>query len=1024
MKKQRKWILRLLSVPLMILFILAVYGFKVPNPMIILIIPVVYFTYSGGYICGVLGGATSITYALYFFLIKTADPAGAYKVITIVLAIVSIILLVGKLKARDEKNTKEMQRRGDALVRMATTDKLTGASNRHAFFDMANSIYENSRQRGAPLSLLFIDIDHFKQINDHYGHGFGDVVLARLAENISGCLRGSDINCRYGGEEFVILLANADKDAAQLVAHRIMEKVRQIRFEEYPDFHFTVSIGVSSMVPSSPRGLDLLIRSADSAMYQAKQTGRNRVVAGDPHGSADSGEGSCPLRFAPISRCSDADASEEVNYLTQDILMHTLDQMLELVYVVDVETYELLYINSAGREQYGIGNPKSGKCYELIQGLEGPCSFCLTDRLAYDSVYTWEFTNRKLNRHFLLRDRLVHWNGRKARMQIATDITEQVEERRTLKNLLEAEGIVRECIGLLYETKNLPQAMGHVLRRAGEYFGVDRAYFFQPAGEVLALQNEWRADGLTSDNRFRELNMERFNRWRSLSKTKEYIVMEDIALYEDWSPEVYQKLRLQGVKSLVTMPLERDGDLVGLWGMENPSPEKLRDIVPFLLSLRYFLLSTMHRIEYEERLQKLSFEDGLTGVYNRNSYLQDMAKFSSTGGTGAAYITINELKSLNDAYGHAYGDEILIRCARTLAETFPSGAVYRVGGDEFTVICKDISRERFEDCVRAFEARCTCARECHAAVGYKWARQTDDIQGLVQAAEAWMYEDKKKYYRKTLPSDRYRHYHDDVFGLREPGALEKRLNEGSFTVYLQPKVAIRDRSVSGAEALVRYRQADDSIIAPIHFIPVLEDARLVGMLDFFVFDFICGKLAQWIAEGRKAVPISVNFSRYTLAEPDFLPRLKEVFGKYGIAHQWVIIELTESVKGVEGLNLLALINDIREAGFIVAIDDFGADYSNLSLFASAGFDELKVDKSLVDGIVANPKTQMVIASVMDLCRRMGIRVIAEGVETEEQFGILKQNGCEQAQGYLFSRPVPVREYEETFMSFPINVSFP
>ena len=119
----------------------------------------------------------------------------------------------------------------------------------------------------------------------------------------------------------------------------------------------------------------------------------------------------------------------------------------------------------------------------------------------------------------------------------------------------------------------------------------------------------------------------------------------------------------------------------------------------------------------------------------------------------------------------------------------------------------------------------------------------------------------------------------------------------------------------------------------------------------------------------------------------------------------------------QDMNLLTLIDGIREVGFAISIDDFGVDYANLSLFTSANFDELKLDKSLVDNVVANQKTQMIIESVVDICHRMDIRVVAEGVETEEQFGILKRNGCEQAQGYLFSKPVPIEEYEERFLGF-------
>ena len=295
-------------------------------------------------------------------------------------------------------------------------------------------------------------------------------------------------------------------------------------------------------------------------------------------------------------------------------------------------------------------------------------------------------------------------------------------------------------------------------------------------------------------------------------------------------------------------------------------------------------------------------------------------------------------------------------------------------------------------------------------------KQAEDIRDLRLQAEALMYEDKKGYYRKNLPSERYRYYNDDVFCLAEPGSLEKKIAAGFFVIYLQPKVSFVDRSVSSAEALVRYRQEDGTIVSPAQFVPMLEDAMLISVLDFFVFDRVCAQLSEWIAKGRDVVPISINFSRYTLAEPNFFTQLQEVYGKYGIDKQWITIEVTESVKGVAGIDLPSLIDNIRAFGFAISIDDFGADFANLSLFSSANFDEIKMDKSLVNSLLINQKSQLIIESVVTICRKMGIRVVAEGVETEEQFYILQQNGCEQAQGYLFSKPVSIQEYEERFIT--------
>ncbi len=166
-----------------------------------------------------------------------------------------------------------------ALRLMATTDKLTGATNRHAFTEAVTAVYKDYIRLKNPMSILFIDIDYFKKVNDQYGHAFGDEVLARLSELIDRCLRNSDLSCRYGGEEFVIMLTRADHNTAERVAQRIMEEVRQTVFESNKDFRFTVSIGVYSGIPTKEQSVDTFIGFADEAMYEAKRNGRNKMVS-------------------------------------------------------------------------------------------------------------------------------------------------------------------------------------------------------------------------------------------------------------------------------------------------------------------------------------------------------------------------------------------------------------------------------------------------------------------------------------------------------------------------------------------------------------------------------------------------------------------------------------------------------------------------------------------------------------------------------------------------------------------------
>ncbi|MDR2892299.1 MAG: GGDEF domain-containing protein [Deltaproteobacteria bacterium] len=166
----------------------------------------------------------------------------------------------------------------EALLLMATTDNLTGATNRHAFMGASSAIYNNLKFFRTSVSIIFIDIDHFKQVNDTYGHAFGDIVLTRMAAIIDSCRRNSDLSCRYGGEEFLVMLPRTGCEAAELVARRILNEARAARFAEHPEFSFTVSIGVFCGVPSSEQSFAALIRAADDAMYQAKHLGRDQIV--------------------------------------------------------------------------------------------------------------------------------------------------------------------------------------------------------------------------------------------------------------------------------------------------------------------------------------------------------------------------------------------------------------------------------------------------------------------------------------------------------------------------------------------------------------------------------------------------------------------------------------------------------------------------------------------------------------------------------------------------------------------------
>ena len=188
------------------------------------------------------------------------------------------------------------------------------------------------------------------------------------------------------------------------------------------------------------------------------------------------------------------------------------------------------------------------------------------------------------------------------------------------------------------------------------------------------------------------------------------------------------------------------------------------------------------------------------------------------------------------------------------------------------------------------------------------------------------------------------------------------------------------------------------------------------MVDFYVFRFVCARLKDWLDQGKKAVPVSVNFSVSSLMQPSFVEQLKSICETYGISPRYMEIEVTEKVHDLEDCDIRLLISELHQAGFMVAIDDFGTEYANLALLSEIDFDVLKLDKSMIDNIALNPRTKMIVELIAGVCHNLGIHMVAEGIETEEQFLTLRSCGVDMVQGFLLGRPIPAEEFETQFLN--------
>ncbi len=690
-----------------------------------------------------------------------------------------------------------------------------------------------------------------------------------------------------------------------------------------------------------------------------------------------------------------------------------------LIYIATLDSYELLYMND--RTLMALGLPEdyeySGKkCYQVLQGKNSPCEFCTNHLLSRDKAYHWKYFNPIINGHFLISDKLIEFDEKLVRFEAATDITRELEHQKDLIERLGTEETLLRGIQILSEHHDIRDAVSKLLEAVTEFYQGDRGYIFEfdYTAETANNTYEWCREGVTSEREhLQDVPLEELSEWIEMYEQKGEFYISSLEQEVSRDAIQYQKLNAQNITSLITAPMKKEGRITGFIGVDNPKIH-LKD--PGLLkSITYFIIEDFEKRELFEMMERMSYYDLLTQVYNRNKYAKVLRELAgrTLESVGIVYMDLNGLKLANDTYGHNYGDYLIKKTASLLKSYFTDN-IFRLGGDEFLVLCVDMEKKLFDDTVEQLRKEVEEHREINASIGSIWTRDTSNMEEQVAYADELMYAEKQSYYKSSLVSD----YNRNTMLTRE---LLESIGRGDFVVYLQPKVRLESGCLTGAEALVRKQNADGSLIMPDWFIPQYESEHIIRHIDLYVLEVVCKTLKGWKEHGKELLRVSVNFSRVTLMENDIVKTIKEICDRYGIAPEYIDIEMTESIGKIRWETLEKLTVEFKEAGFSISLDDFGARYSNLAILSTMEFNNLKLDKNLVRDIERNEKSRMIVEHAISLCRHLrGTTSVAEGIENEQQMQLLSDSKCDVGQGYYFSRPLSIREFSDLYLGREVS----
>lgn len=414
----------------------------------------------------------------------------------------------------------------------------------------------------------------------------------------------------------------------------------------------------------------------------------------------------------------------------------------------------------------------------------------------------------------------------------------------------------------------------------------------------------------------------------------------------------------------------------------------------------------------------LATYDELTGIYNKQAFYaktKEMLLDNPDKNFDLLRINIERFKVLNDLFGESTGDKLLRYIGKFLKEiNLPLCVSGRLYADNF-VVCyeagKGDSRRMINTLQMVADSFAINNRTILSFGLYRIDDKTLPVSVMCDRANMALWKAKGNF------KNPYCEYDEKMRQqvLKEQkiiNAMEMAIQNKEFTLYLQPKYDIEKGAIIGAEALVRWISLENGFISPGDFIPVFENNGFVYEVDKFIWEESCRYLRKWLDEGREVHPISVNVSRIDLYDPKLVQHLVDLREKYQLPSQYLELEITESAYTEDPEQIITITRQLREAGFVILMDDFGTGYSSLNMLKDIQIDVLKLDMGFLKSSDYSAKGGNILTAILKMAESLKIQTIAEGVETKEQVEFLKSIGCKYVQGFYYSKPLPVDEFEK------------
>lgn len=442
-----------------------------------------------------------------------------------------------------------------------------------------------------------------------------------------------------------------------------------------------------------------------------------------------------------------------------------------------------------------------------------------------------------------------------------------------------------------------------------------------------------------------------------------------------------------------------------------------------LIRVSGFYTDITERITAEEAINRLAYYDVLTGLPNRSMLFERLnnlfdEQIQTNYSAALLYIDLDNFKVINDTKGHATGDSVLVKIAEGLVTTLACDAIARIGGDEFVIIHKNCNEMGASELanetmniinktwnIEGYEFNISCS------IGIAiYPQDGADINKLLMNADSAMYQAKEQ------GKNQFKFYDqrtNDIMvnKIEMQNDMRQGIINHEFVLYYQPQVDFISGYISAVEALVRWQHPVKGLLPPVEFIGIAEDTGLIIPLGEQILRAACQQSVRWESAGLRDISVAVNFSAKQINKKDIIHDIYRILEETGMRPELLDIEITESIAMENLENTIMIMNSLKEIGIKFSLDDFGTGYSSLNYLNNLPIDHLKIDKKFVQNMNQDNFEEVVVKAIIEIAHNMNLIVIAEGIETMDQYEIVMKFKGDRAQGYFFSRPVPSIELE-------------